>query len=226
MQAKIIPFRPHRKSTNDTPVNVAGSNNNRILVSDFMEEYLRYSESTHTVKTQKHFRTAFREFIRITGDMPLSAVGVRDIEGFIGRKKLEASLWTAAKYYTALSSAWCTAQRWGYVEENIFRSIKKPKPPEATLEYFTKEDFKTLISTIPDKDFRDLVIVAVNTGLRLNELLNLHWKHIDFTDCVIRIQNSETFQTKSKRNRVVPMNKVVLSILSEKSKSVTGDYVF
>lgn len=226
MRAKIIPFNSHRKQANGPDAGHSPVDRGGILISEFMHEFLKYSESVHTVKTQKHFGTAFREFIRIAGDVPVRDIDIRNVESFLAKKKNEASCWTAAKYYIALSSAWETARRWEYVEENVFRKIKKPRTHETAPEYFTKEDFRKLISFIDDRDFLELVTVGVNTGFRLNELLNLRWRHIDFNDKVIRIQNSDQFQTKTKRNRVVPMNESVLSIMSERSKRVRSDFVF
>jgi integrase len=45
------------------------------------------------------------------------------------------------------------------------------------------------------------VIVALNTGLRLGELLGLTWERVDLSRGVIRLE-----LTKSGRRREVPLN--------------------
>lgn len=224
MEAKIIPLKAYRMNVNESEIGF--NNDNGIRVSQYMPEFLKYAEGVYTAKTVKHFRTAFNEFIRIAGDVPVRSVGIREVESFLAAKKSEASTWTAAKYYTALSSAWSTALRWGYVEENIFRRVKKPVTYDVAPGYFTREDFDKLLSVISDKKFMQLIKVAVYTGLRLNEILYLRWTQIDFTDRVIRIQNTDEFKTKNKRNRVVPMHDTVISIMNDKSKRIECEYVF
>lgn len=224
MTAKIIPFNAYRMQVNGNEI--GQSQDNGIRISEFQPEYLKYAEGVYTPKTVKHFRTAFREFIRIAGDVPVASIGIRQVESFLAEKKAEASPWTAAKYYAALSSAWSTAVRWGYIESNIFERIKKPATYESSPAYFSRDEFNTLISVITDEPFLDLIKTAVYTGLRLNEILNLRWDHVDFNDRVIRIQNTEEFKTKNKKNRVVPMNDTVRFIMEKKSRTRKCAYVF
>ena len=65
----------------------------RILLSQFAADFHAYSKSIHTPKTQRHFRDAFREFIRVMVDIPVSDIDVRGIEKFLAVKRLEASEW-------------------------------------------------------------------------------------------------------------------------------------
>ena len=88
-------------------------------LKQFFSDYQSYSASVHTVKTQKSSDNAFRELIRIVGDMRLDKLGVMGIENFLATKKAEASEWTARKYYISLSSAFETAKRWGTTLKKI-----------------------------------------------------------------------------------------------------------
>ena len=143
--------------------------------------------------------------------MPLQKIGIREIEHFLSVKKAEASDWTARKYYTALASAFEKAIDWNFLSVNPFRKVPKPKGNETYPLFFSRTEFEHLLSFITDKDFRELCIFALLTGTRLGEILSLEWSDIDFLQRMATIQNKETFQTKSKRNRVLPLNDTLLA---------------
>lgn len=58
-----------------------------------------------------------------------------------------------------------------------------------------------------------MVKVAVLSGLRLGELLSLRWQDIDLDQGELHVKNSKDFTTKSKRNRVIPMNTDLQALL-------------
>ena len=202
----------------------------RIFGSAFFNEYGEASGPNLTQKTLRTYQTAFREFLRVEGDHPLTSYGIREIERFLARKKLEASEWTARKYYISLRSAFEKAVQWGYLAENPFRKVRKPQVRELQPAYFTEQDFRMLLSVIPerDQDFRDLCIVALLTGLRLGELLSLQWADVDLGARMILIRNSETFTTKTKKNRSVPMSEELCKVLLQRRDKlrVEADTVF
>ncbi len=110
----------------------------RKSLSQFTEDFLTYSKSVHTPKTQKSIKTAFREFIRIVGDIRLDKVGIREIEGFLAQKKVEASDWTARKYCIALASAFETAKRMGLHCKQSFSVSGKAKGERTSACFFHK----------------------------------------------------------------------------------------
>ena len=198
------------------------SNLSSKRLSEFTKVFLEHSRSIHTRKTAESNATALAEFQRIVGDLPLHKVAVRDIELFLAKKREEASVWTARKYYLALAASFETAKRWGYVTSNPFRDVAKPKPPEVQPVFFTVEEFRLLLGVIHDQDFADLVVTAVLTGMRLGELLSLEWSAVDFTGRFISIRNTGTFTTKSKRGRVIPINDELWQILLTRRERTSG----
>ena len=197
-----------------------------VLLSEFLKEFEPYSSSVHTPKTFKGYQTAFREFIRVEGDRCLDTIGVREIEHFLSVKKLEASDWTARKYYIALASAFEKAVQWNYLSGNPWRKVSKPKTKDILPVYFTLSDFRLFLSANKDRDFGELCIMAILTGLRLGELLSLRWSDLNFGSKTILVQNSDTFTTKSKRPRVIPMSEELSKILVERKRNVRSETEF
>lgn len=66
---------------------------------------------------------------------------------------------------------------------------------------------------------QSLVIAAINTGMRRGELFNLKWFDVDFARGVIHVR-----QTKTDKDRVVPMNETVRGLLESRPR--TSGYVF
>ncbi|MGO9482718.1 MAG: tyrosine-type recombinase/integrase [Candidatus Kryptoniota bacterium] len=197
-----------------------------VLFSEFVNQYAAYASSVHTAKTLRTYQTAFREWLRIEGNRCLNTIGIREIEHFLSVKKVEASEWTARKYYIALASAFEKAVQWHFISVNPFRKVSKPKVREILPAFFTESDFRLFLSANKDKDFAELCITALLTGLRLGELLALRWKDLDFTTQVILIQNSEAFTTKSKRSRVVPLSEELSKMLLNRKENIRSESEF
>ena len=71
------------------------------------------------------------------------------------------------------------------------------------------------------KHLYPLVALALGTGMRRGELLNLSWPHVDFLRGVIHVVN-----TKTARDRIIPMSQRVREVLIEQRKTQKGDLVF
>jgi integrase len=198
----------------------------RIPLNDFAFEYLKHSATKHTYKTVKTNESVLREFVRIIGNLPLDKIGIREIEKFLSVKASESSVYTVRRVFVHLASAFETAKRWEYVSENPFRRIDKPKIKETAPKYIKKAEFKKLLDVIDDIDLRELVITAVSTGMRGGEIRALLWKQIDLINRVIHIQNTETFQTKSKKNRVIPMSENLYRLLAKRKERAVCEFVF
>ena len=197
-----------------------------LLLSVFIREYLEYLRSVHTTKGRDSAATALREFLRIVGDHPLLKVGVREIERFLAQKKLTVSDHSVRTYFVTLASAFETARRWGYVANNEFRKVEKPKLREVLPCFPSPLEFRKLLQIVNNEDHRDLYLTAVCSGMRLCELSSLEWNDIDFARKTFYVHNKRSFTTKSKRNRVIPINDLLWSVLTSRRQRSSCDLVF
>ena len=72
-----------------------------------------------------------------------------------------------------------------------------------------------------NKRLKPIVIIALNTGMRRGEILNLRWRDIDIKRGIIYIRN-----TKSKENREIPVNEQVKTALIRTRKHPASEFVF
>ena len=56
--------------------------------------------------------------------------------------------------------------------------------------------------------------------MRLAEITNLKWSTISFNEGIIKIENTDTFTTKSKKSRIIPINSILSEILQRRLPKV------
>ena len=197
-------------------------------ISVFANDYFRYASGVLTRHSLRTYKSAFNELLRIMGDVPIRSIGIREIEHFISIKCNESSPWSARRIFISLSAAFQKAMDWKIITDNPFKRIRKPKTPEILPAFLSPDDFKKLISIIPDIELQDLIYTALFTGLRLSELRYLKWEHIKFDEQCIIIKNTEQFTTKSKRIRIVPMSPELYERLLDRKQRIKfeSDWVF
>ncbi len=73
-----------------------------------------------------------------------------------------------------------------------------------------------MLNVIDKADVKDLVLFAVNTGLRQGELLSLQFRQVNFGNRTIVLDN-QTHITKSKKIRSVPLNETAFKIIQNRN---------
>lgn len=103
---------------------------------------------------------------------------------------------------------------------NPCRRVKPLRTDNERSRYLSKDEEKRLFAALAgERLLQDIVTLATHTGLRRGELFNLRWFDVDLTRGVIHVRN-----TKTARDRVVPMNAAARSMLERLPK--TSGYVF
>lgn len=134
---------------------------------------------------------------------------------------------TVVRYMAALSHAFTVAvNEWGWLEDSPIRKVKKPKEPRGR-NRFLSDDALELGSQIKGERSRLLaackasanpylyivVVLALSTGMRQGEVMNLTWGDVDLPKKRITLT-----ETKNGEIRVVPLVDHALELLSEHSK--------
>lgn len=136
---------------------------------------------------------------------------------------------TQQKRYAHLRAfgKWASAE--GYVEKDPMGKVRRPKPERRLPSFLTPQDLDRLLAAI-EADYtlkvgegkvregsimwlRDAVLLAVSTGLRRGELLNLHWSDVDTVSGWLHVRNRGTFRTKGGGERSVPLTPPAKEVL-------------
>lgn len=136
-------------------------------------------------------------------------------ENIAGGKKRSPA--TVARYMTTMSYVMNIAlKEWEWIELNPFSRVKKPKEPRGRVRFLDNDERKRLLEackTSSSKTLYPIVVLAIYTGMRQGEILNLKWKDIDFNRSQIILH-----ETKNNERRAVPIVGLAYEVLSELSK--------
>ena len=134
---------------------------------------------------------------------------------------------TVVRYLSALSHAFTIAvNEWGWLDDNPMRKVKKPKESRGRVRFLSDDEIvggkliegeRTRLlkacENSRNKLLYPIVVLALSTGMRLGEIMNLQWRNVGIKDRAIIIN-----ETKNGERRKVPLVGKALSLLIDLAK--------
>jgi integrase/recombinase XerD len=195
----------------------------------FKEEYISFTSQTHSKKYISSINLSFNQLLSFTGDVPLKQITTKVAQRFLSHTYMRTKN-GAALYYRTLKASFSRAIEWEYIKENPFLNIRLPKIEKSFPIFINERELDIIMGYTDNTILQDLFFSAFHTGMRLGELVNLKWTAVDFSSKVITVRNDESFSTKSRRERIIPISERLFSKLFKKYKKlnfdVKTDYVF
>lgn len=187
----------------------------KIGFSDFSEIYLQ----DYAMIAKKSWKTdacqlrIMNEFFKDTELREISPLMIQKFRA--SRLKEGVTESTANRYLALLKRMFSIAIEEGYADENPVKKVKFFSEKGALRErILIEQEEEKLMETCSDT-LRPILIVALNTGMRRGEILNLRWSQIDLKNRIIRVE-----KTKSGKVRHIPINDVLFCELHKlKSKN-------
>ena len=175
------------------------------MLSKFRDEYINYVVATKSKCYLSSIKLSFRMLINFTGDVYLNSLDVRTMDKFIistfSRTQRGASL-----YYHTLKASFTKAIIWNYLSVNPLKKVKVPNISKSFPVFITLTEFQIILVNTKEEYLKCIYTTAFFTGMHLGELLNMKWNWIDLQQNIIKVQCTETFSTKSKKERIIPIN--------------------
>ena len=129
---------------------------------------------------------------------------------------------TCNRYLQLLKRMFNIAIEEGYVEENPVRKVKLFSEKDNLKERILTEAEEGKLMEICSDTLNPILVVALNTGMRRAEILNLNWSQVDFKARRIKVE-----KTKSGKVRFIPLNDVLYNELCRlKSGRGQSPFVF
>jgi integrase len=113
-------------------------------------------------------------------------------------------------------------KEWEWTKDNPVSRVSKEKVSNLIERWLTLEEESQLLLPSPEW-LKEIIIFAVNTGLRQSEILNLQWPQVDL------FRKTITFWVQKNKNRdTLPLNQAALDILKARTKirHIKLDHVF
>lgn len=153
------------------------------------------------------------------------SLSARDLQGFLDGGERKAV--TRKTYATTLSPFFAWLVEGGVISANPVGQIALARVPSTAPRFLLPDDIDAICEAIEkrrsdphvrkDNGIWLVPIVRANAylGLRAGEVVNLRWEDVDLRRRRLRVANSETFLTKSGKERLLPLCTAVVDILRE-----------
>ena len=194
------------------------------LMEVFMKEHApKVSDSM-----QNSYSASLKHLIPFFGDSALLSISRKEISKYkILRKDEGAKPATINRELAMLSKAFTLAlEDWEWISGNNkpFSKIPYEKENNERDRWLTEDEEKSLLENSSEW-LREIVVFALNTGLRQGELLSLEWNRVDLFRRTILIH-----KTKNGKPKTVPLNKNAIDVIArrakEKVRKLKNDFVF
>lgn len=145
----------------------------------------------------------------------------------ISPKEYKRSGATANRYIAALSHVFTIAiKEWRLADRNPVRDVSKKKEGRGRVRFLSDEERDELFKSCRASDWSmlfTLVVLAITTGARRGELINLKWTDVD-----LKKARAIVHDTKNGESRTLPLVGKALEALREAklNNSAKSEYVF
>ncbi len=190
-----------------------------IALQNFVDEYLSFVERNRAPKTYEGVKLVCKYLLSYFSPLrKIETIILKDAECFLDSLKKSAPK-GVYNYQRVLKAMWNKGIQWNYLRENPFAKIKLQKRQNQKPVYVTEDLMLVILPNIEAKVVRDFVVMAFYTGCRLGELVNLTWEDVNIKEGLLTIGNT-SFQTKSRKQRIVPIHSKVQQVLIKRFPKV------
>jgi integrase len=189
--------------------------------SQLAKEYDKFAQKQRSYETTKQY--TIKKVADKFGYLPLRSFNIKLLEQYQTELLKTKAPATANRYLRLIQHMFTKAEDWSMVEEAICSRVHKVKVLEEQnerLRYLTEQECDKLKKSC-SPTLKPIVITALNSGMRKQEILRLKWQQIDLANGLIHLE-----KTKSGKRREVPINDVLKKTLNSVMRRIDIDYVF
>lgn len=178
----------------------------------------RYPE----LKNTQNHEYSLKYFESEIGDMVCSKVTGRHIATAMKAKSKSDT--TFNRWIAYLSAVFELGIEYKMITNNPVKDIRKKKESRGRLRFLTEEEIPRLLRACKNSQadyLYPIVLLAISTGARKGEILNLDWDQVDFKNRRIVLED-----TKNGERRTLPMTKKLVQPLAEWRLKNQGKMLF
>lgn len=202
-----------------------------VTPDEAAERFLSAKAETVRSTTLRQYRHQIRACLDTVGPRSdLRQITGHDLRPFVHDASVSAATRRTRYRHANAFFRWCQTR--DFLDDNPLASVPKPRKEQKEAAFLKPADVERLRIAIdhhvetttnaagkrPDLDWlRDLIPVAVATGLRRGELVAIRWTDVDLDAGSIHVRHRDGFTTKGNRERRVPLVGEALEILRRKN---------
>lgn len=177
-----------------------------------IEEYaIPYLERRKHIRSHKREAVSVRNLLKFFKGKNMVSIIPSNIADYINyRKAMGVSNSTINRELTTLKRMYNLGIKWKDVRYNPVNDVDFLEEPPGRTRFLTIEEAKLLIEYASDH-IKPIIKTALNTGMRIGEILSLKWKQVHLEDMIT--PSIELIETKNNRKRFVPLNNDMINLL-------------
>jgi integrase len=187
---------------------------------EIAERYLKYQKARISPKAYVREEGILRTHLARFNSLKLIAIRKVDIQLYVTEAASKRSAASVHRELVVIKHLFNLAVEWEIVPVNPARLIKPPKLPAGRMRYLQPTELRALLEACPD-GVREIVALAVSTGMRRGEILNLRRLDVDLSNRRIMLP-----QTKNGEGRIVYLNDMAMMVFDSMPEGLPGDRVF
>lgn len=186
-----------------------------LFAPDFIENYAKLNTKPSTLRsTMSVLKHHLQPFF---GNRRLDEITLREIDRYTATKlKAGLSKKTMRNHLGVLGKMLNVACEWEMLDAPP--KIRRPKAPKPEFRFLDFEEADRLVEAAESEPlWHAMIVVAINTGLRVGELLALRWGDLDLRRGEMHVRRSvvegHIDTPKSGKSRKVPLNETAMEVL-------------
>ncbi len=193
-------------------------------LDEFSSEYIQYQKEVKKKKSWFRDEIALKHLNKIFGNSKLNNIHAKDIDDYKQIRLSSVSSATVNRELEVLRHLYNIAERWNrFNGKNPVSKAGLIKVNNKQERILTHEEEERLLSNC-NYYMKNIIICALNTGMRKGEIISVKWDNIDLNNNIITLEHTKT---KSKKSRKIPINSIMRKLFLElKIQSDGNEYVF
>ena len=209
---RALEFLENLKRTYETKESMENMDGSRLLMTDYMDEWLKIVKPLVERATYKSYDNMVSARIRPHFEklnLLLTEVEPKHIK-MLYDEILEQGYTTntVIHYHAVLHQALAYAVKNDYILSNPADRVKRPKKNKHISSFYTKEEILTLLDIAKDDPIYIPIVLSSYYGFRRSETLGMRWSVIDFENKTITVNHKVTELTENGKTIVYAEDKL------------------
>ncbi len=161
----------------------------RMPFNEFAQTYT--DQVVPLLKSIRTERNRVASWIRVFGARPLGQITRSEIEAWRRDRMATCKPATINRDLSRLRRMLNIAVEWDLLEQSPMKGMRFLRENNARTRYLSVEECHRLIASCNAPHIRAIVTVALHSGMRLGEILNLRWRDLDLRAGFILVRDSK-----------------------------------
>jgi len=160
----------------------------QVYLSELINDLKAYSSAHHSRPNERDY--VLDDFLKLTGDKIAQQVTPYDIEKYIKYRIGKVKNSTINRDFDTVYRIFSLGIDNEKIEKNPCKKVKKLRVEHPPERYLTKDEEIKLLA-VCNPIMRVIVITALHTGMRQNEILSLKWEDLFFNEGYLIARNTK-----------------------------------